>query len=469
MDDRTEPQTEGTKHTASFWMMGRDLVDRARDMLLEDRPGNAYRLLANGLVGDGAVEAAIAILLGEKNLSGDTRTGIALVPQRKTKSTVVYLAAVRRLYAGRYRTSSGWMRPVSYLLGLGPVDADFAGPVRIGEIGKETWMRERARFYLGPRGELAGDVESLDVPGEGMRWVIFERCNEPPHWLSPPITAVEALADSFAGGRSLTAIEPARPSADDDLENPRRSRSATSRPTRAQIKADEKRYREEDERRADVLRTIGETVRSRAGDDTFDLELKDGRKITIARAPFMRWALRCESSLASAMPEWNNVAQSGLKMDLDNPDHTDWVLGAGLTFKEAYDANVSEPAWSLAFSMQCEAKGSGQRKFAGIFKAIEKLARGRHEAAVVVSAGEVTGVVGVDVAVLPDSLGSRVGELGECKAIIVEKGGPLAHLIIVAKGRELTVMLHPDACSLFKPGTTVTLNPAAGRITVLET
>lgn len=156
-------------------------------------------------------------------------------------------------------------------------------------------------------------------------------------------------------------------------------------------------------------------------------------------------------------------------MELDNPDHTDWILGAGLTFEEAYSDVVSEPAWDAAYRLQEEARKSKTPKFAGIFAAIEQLRDARHNAAVIIDAGECTGVVGVDIAVFHDSKGDRVGDMGDsCKGVIVEQGGQLAHLIIVSRGRKITVMRHRNACDLFKPGATVVLNPTIGRISVIK-
>ena len=52
------------------------------------------------------------------------------------------------------------------------------------------------------------------------------------------------------------------------------------------------------------------------------------------------------------MPSWDCVSPTGIKMNMDDPYHTDWVLGAGLDIDESYSENVSGPAWSIAFDMQ---------------------------------------------------------------------------------------------------------------------
>jgi hypothetical protein len=100
-----------------------------------------------------------------------------------------------------------------------------------------------------------------------------------------------------------------------------------------------------------MLRGIGERVREQAGQDVFDLHLLDGRVVAVPRAPFMHWALARHPSTGS-LPSWTTVSPSGLKMMNDDPFHTDWVLGAGLTIQEGYDENVTRPAWAQVAELQ---------------------------------------------------------------------------------------------------------------------
>lgn len=50
--------------------------------------------------------------------------------------------------------------------------------------------------------------------------------------------------------------------------------------------------------------------------------------------------------------------------------------------------------------------------------------------------------------------------------IITETGGVIAHLVIMCREKGKTIMILPDACSLLKPGTAVTLLPAQHQIRV---
>lgn len=467
-----------TARSACFVVTGEFMTETARSLMLEDDPGRAFRLLADTLVGNGAAEAAIRILKGQSDLTGDSSCGLELVAAKKDRELTRFKKDLRYIYAGRFKHPvRGWIRPVAMMTALGPADAEWASSQTIVPTGGpishlREWHRLRAQFYT----KLGGEAEALNVPDEGSRWVLFEPCGERPHWDRPPMSAQDALDEALAAGRTLERRAPDRSPVDwDSLHES--DAVCNVEPIRESIEDAEQREREEDEAReakwTAQLEQIGQDVRSRAGDDTFVLSLEDGRELTIPRAPFIRWALSRTEWFDTA-PAWENVAPSGMKMPLDNPDHTDWVLGAGLSLKEAYEDAVSGPTWQAAFELQSTARDARdlkeakpKRKFEGIFAAIEQLRGARHDAAVIVDAGECTGVVGVDIAVLPDAQADKVEAIATCNGVIVEKGGPLAHLIIVSRGRDITVMRHPDACDLFRPGMTVSLVPSSGRIVTI--
>lgn len=433
--------------TAFFVVTGEALTEIARDLLLSEEPGRAYRVLADGLRGEGAIEAALKVLAGTHELAGDSAVGLELVEARDSEELRSFRKTFRYIYAGRYRDGRCWRRPVAWVAGYGPEDGQWATqqlgdcPSDLSEsrAGLQRWWMTRARYYCRPGEEPV----HLEMEEHGRVFVVTEPCGELPHWMRPNLTAQDALVDALAAERRLEKRMP------------------------PQLRAAEDR----DAKRQKLLASIGARVRKKAGKDVFSLVLADGRVLTVPRAPFARWALARTPQRDSA-PPWEPVSPVGLKLDLDDPNHTDWVLGAGLTLEEAYSNVVNEAAWNAAFDLQEAARAPEHkepRRFEGIFASIEKLQRLIHDAAVVVDAGERTGVVGVDIAVFPDAQGARVEELGACRGVIVEQGGPLAHLVVVSKGRgDVTIMRHPDACSLFPPGTRVALTPATGRIVLVE-
>lgn len=458
---------------AHFVVEGAALTQMARDLMLSDEPGKAYRLIADNLVGEGAMQAALAILKGTHDLAGDSSVGIDLVPATPNPELDRYLSTVRYIYAGRYRDGQTWRRPVAYMVQFGSVDGRWASREVDGMIGNslsEDGMRRarafaklRAKYYCG-RGEEPIVLEVPDRgdgPGPGEAWVITQTCGELPHWQRPPNGPQEALDEVIAAGRPFPERLPE--------EAPRESKLVRVTKADRKREAQESELREA-ERKAELQR-IADTVRERAGDDTFVMELNDGRKLTVPRAPFVRWALH-RTDESDQAPPWDNVAPSGLKLMMDNPDHTDWMLGAGLNIDLDIDGDyrndaVTEAAWDAAHRFQEEARAA-KRPFAGIFAAIEHLNSLTHPAAVVVDAGERTGIVGSEILVLPDSDPGRVDELGDAVGVVVEKGGALAHFAIVTRGRGITVMRHLDACRLFTDGTQIKLDPKSGRVVILE-
>lgn len=89
-----------------------------------------------------------------------------------------------------------------------------------------------------------------------------------------------------------------------------------------------------------------------------------------------------------------------------------------------------------------------------------------YRAGVVADGGVVTGVVGADVAVLPDMSPKRTLDFLASQAAVAEVGGQLAHLAIVGREQRKTLMVLPDACSLLKPGMVVTLDPSRCEVRV---
>lgn len=465
--------------TAHFVVTGEAITEMARDLLLSDEPGRAYRLMADCLIGDGSVEAALSVLAGTHDLAGDSNAGLELVEAHETPERKRFLSDFRYIYAGRFKSRRGWLRPVAWISTFGMADGDWAckqvdgaigSPIDQSETGKlRRWWDLRARYYC-------QDVEQpfiLKVPpamatdheivGDHV-YVIFEPCGELPHWIAPNITAQDALTDALDAHRRLEERKAELVETDESIRPRRRSKEEIQR----QIEAED---RQEAERKK-LLDKIGADVRAQAGDDTFELTLKDGRVLTVPRAPFVRWALHRTPESKQA-PAWNNVAPSGVRMQLDNPDHTDWILGAGITIDESYyDDAIREASWDALFRFQEEARASTGSKrpaaFSGILSALEGLRNMSHPAAVVVDAGSRTGVVGVEIAVFPDSGTDRVQQIGEAQGVIVEQGGPLAHFSVVSRGKGITVMRCADACEEFPTGTRVQLDPERGRVLVLQ-
>ena len=442
--------------TANFIIDGEWIGEISVDLLLGDEPGKAYRLIADNLIGDRASEAALNIMRGTHKLCGDSTIGLWL-SETSEEYRAEFSKKLDKIYAGRIRSDVGWVRPVALVTQFGPKDAKWAMG-EAGDVGDNPFgqmqqiSKRRAEFYCSDL-EM---VKVLQMPDGESQFVVFAPCGEMPHWMRPAASFQESLDQALKARRKLQE-RPTKIELEAEREEVR-ERGKTE-PTYEAFDDDEPPY----EDRQKHLEDIGEKVRKQAGDNVFDLTLGDGRVIKVPYAPFARWALRhCDDV---QIPEWKNVAYSGIKMVSDDPNHTDWVLGAGISLEDAYDSNVSTPAWDKAFEVQQKARKSVS-KFSGIKAALMALKKSVHKAAVVVDAGERTGVVGEDIAVFPDSSPHRATQLEGISAIIVESGGALAHLAVVTRGRGITMMRHPKACELFQKGQRVTLTPATGRIII---
>jgi len=238
-------------------------------------------------------------------------------------------------------------------------------------------------------------------------------------------------------------------------------------------------YERQDKERFKYCEEIRRKVLKQAKGDMMDLHTQDGRKVaTVPRAPFMVWALH-RTSLKHLAPPWKIISPPGLKLQMDEPSHTDWFFGATIYISEDErlmkrfpsaetldEAKELAGAWGIKLGrydfdyngLLSEAAHNEQ------YKLQEDL--GNFEAAVVVDAGEVCGKVGEEIVVLPNLQPEHVDKIVKAKAIITETGGKVAHIAQLALERSITIMRVPDACHRFPVGTKMTLYPSEGEIYV---
>lgn len=460
-----------------FVVTGEFVTSHARDLVLSDQPSSAWRFIVDSLHGEGIEAAARDVLEGRKDFGGDSTAGISMIDG--SEDAADYLKRADYVYAGRWKSKRGWCRPCAKITIWNSASGKYAsrrlnrGVIMASHedhIGKplRAWVKARAEFHCGTHEH----PENVMLDGENT-YVIFESCGEPPHWSKRRnLSAQDAVDDCLRAGRSLweRGGEPARAIS---------IRAATEEMIEADDMEDEQaaalRELAEDAESAEyemLLLQIGDEVRARAAGDTFKLTLEDGRVVDVPRVPFTRWALlRHDPERA---PAWEPVSPPDLKLPNDDRVHSDWMLGAGLSLRDAYSTNVNRPAWAEAGRLQFPEveeqvpPSHAPSEYPGIFAALDELRSKSHRGTVIVNAGTFTGVVGTDVAVLPDLSPLRVPEIEGARAVICEAGGQASHLAIVARGLELTVMLVADACTVFLPGTVVTLDPRSGMITVGE-
>jgi phosphohistidine swiveling domain-containing protein len=443
---------------AHFSVDGEGITSIARNLCLSGDPSRAYRILSK-IHGPVSPESFVTkVLDGNLKLVGNSADGMRLVRD----SAKGYRKTLKYIYAGRVRIDGSWWRPRAKVIDFGPEDAKLASkklpvlppvdpdaaPSQTMAEGVETlrqWWRERVGFY-------AAAGERIIEVGRGRKlhgqFIIFEAVGERPFWWDETLTPDDALKEFQQVGRKLH--EESYRARFGDIETRVREEDEREAERETKREAASAWAAEEAERDLACVQRLSEIVRQvckQAGADTFELHLKSGQTVTVPRAPFEQWALG-RTSLKHLAAPWVAVSPSGLKLSLDDPNHTDWILGAGRRLDEAYSGELHDAA--------VEAMGELQHRL------------GNFDATVLVEGRDVTGIIGQEIAVLPDLDPSRIEQLTVARAVITETGGALAHLAQVALERNIPMVRVADACKRYLPGMRVTIRPGSGEVEIVS-
>jgi hypothetical protein len=442
--------------TVSFSVEGAFITEKAREMLLSEMPGKAWRLITMGLIGEGGAKAAQGILDGTHRLDGVDY--LTLVEEDPDDPEVQrYLKDLRYIYAGRIRINGCWYRPsgrcrptmkaVSW--------ADSISPLR-EERAIETWNKRIGSFFAYD-GEIVRVVRAKDTSLKGACTVLWEPCGERPFWWDEHRAEFDALQEfeEVRGrldfrDRKSEDVKEASVALDAQAEKLMEDSRVASREARQ--RAEEERW----DRWEKKCVEIGKKVREQAGDDVFELHIEEqkdafkgdqpARTVMVPRAPFWHWALG-RTSLKDHAPPWTPVSPSGMKLQNDNEYHTDWMLGAGLDIAKdyGYATAVTDAAMKESWRIQ------------------EMLS---FKVGVLVDSGDVLGVVGKEILVLPN-LSPQHAEAAMApgvRGIITEAGGELAHLSVIGREQGWTIMRHEAATDVYKPGAKLLMMPGVGEI-----
>jgi phosphohistidine swiveling domain-containing protein len=441
-----------------FTLTGEHFTSLVRNLMLEDEPGKALRLLTKGLLGDESHHLAYlaqGVLDGTHRLEGNEKEMDFV--EDNTPEGEAYRTEVKRFYLGRFRHQGQWYRPVAEVTTLGTEDGNHAcrksGPVPVYGISDkertERWCRSRVEYYA------SEDEEVFTTVHRG--YIICKACGEPPQWQTPCRNATDALEILEGEGFKLEERGWEPPEEEEDL--PTYSEKVTSflRPTAPRDPEEE--ARKEREREEENLRTL-EGYRSRvleqAQGDTMEISTRDGKfRAEVPTAPFLNYALG-KTTLRHLAPPWENVSSSGVKQGADNPDHTDWWLGAkvdGVFVDLSLDYDYEGPLHSAAIDTLLQL----QRTLGNFPCGVLVEAHGE----------ELEGVVGEDIAVLPDIHPSRMETILNSRAVVTEAGGQGAHMAQMAVEWGIPMFYLPNARTLFPEGSPVRVNPKTGTVTLV--
>jgi len=186
-------------------------------------------------------------------------------------------------------------------------------------------------------------------------------------------------------------------------------------------------------------------------------KLKPAQTLRVPKAPFLLWCLGHFDFEANGKerPTWSVVSPMGLKCQMDNPYHTDWMLGAGETFEDAYSGDKTS-RWEVVQQSASIVRYDVTKEWTKAeFVVLSKGTRSWFSGEVVMPAPNKAVPAG-SVAVVPFA-GPQYQLAMEtaCQdggVLIADTGGKLAHLAVVGREFGCTVLMLPDATKRFKEG-----------------
>lgn len=473
--------------TAHFRITGADFTRLVQERMLDDAPDAAYRLATSIGSGDPATDDTIPKIAqrlcdGVASLRGDER-GMGVV-EHDHKS---YRRRLAWLHAGRIRMRDRWWQPVAYVADVGPMDLnnDHGMPTHTRPGGRA--IMNRGWHYCGKDEIVVDHVEYPDKKNLNIGCdVIFRACVERPHWHQPPLSPQAALEQYLAAGRKLErrghtasyGTDPKRwPTGYPGKAWTREPAPPDGGPARYRgtvpNEAMQRKIEEEEEasrlRRVSDLRAL---ILAQAGDDLVELaweargEVPAG-KAMVPRAPFLHWAFSRLRWYQRFLPEWRTISPTGMKMTMDDPNHTDWVIGGG------FDPQDRDLYWGGAKS---EAADRLRSKLQDVFE--DRRRAEDEKVTTLVTGAKATGVVvhgepGVTpapglVVVVPNLHTRYLWAVQGAAAVITEEGGEVAHLAQVALEKALPVMRAENALERWSEGDVVEVDPEARTVRVIS-
>lgn len=211
---------------------------------------------------------------------------------------------------------------------------------------------------------------------------------------------------------------------------------------------------EEDETRAIV--DLQKRIQDYADNDKIygwkHFQDEEGHTIKVPGRAFMHFALnRCSSSVGRGfndreipLPEYVPISASGLKMGGDDPYHTDSWLGAGLELRGAYDHD----SWQYKLFMDAVWK----MQYAEYDMQFNIIAKGKNtivEGFTVNTENYSSVPKGQRILVIPNLSVDFEQAFFACDHVICETGGKLAHLAILAREFDKSIIRMENATLQF--------------------
>ena len=464
--------------TAHFSIDGEWFTGHVRDLVIEGRWDRAMKMLVQDIEGFGH-DRAVQLLRGEMKLTG--RDDLDFVEDPDSEA---YRKRLDWMFAGVFVDQYGqYLRPYAVVTSWCQYDFTDTANIPLTRGSELAKARQSARgltrnplvYADDPRTDVARKTrvptnqmsEQRGLPLGEEEFVLCRRVENFPHLLidAHRLNDIEnAIKALHAAGIRLRETgahlffdnEPKEKPAAKTLADAREA--FMSDPVKAaaiEAALERTRKKSEEELRARIL--------EQAAGDFFNLTYtnRDGeRTIQIPSAPFENWALWRTNGHAFAKP-WTKVSSSGMKMQGDDPYHTDWMIGAGLDLDAMHEhgSNLSDIAYDRMFRMQeeimtfksailCGGDG-GETVYGEVVhpKPNEEVKPGQ-------------------IAVIPAANARYLKAAMTAQAVIVERGGSMAHLVTVAREKGVLIMRYEGAMKHFSVGCRVLMKPLSGEITI---
>lgn len=476
--------------TMSFVIHGDYLTKTVREMVLSEQWSSAYSLLIEDLEGMDHV-TAIAILTGDKKLTGNSNIGVDIEDDNDTN----YKNEVKYLYAGYVIHMGKWYKPNARLTVFKPIFPkinDLIKKVYSSRMGGEESHGSNSRQSMiqcnmnyAAEHTSNGNIVAYVIDSKNQNnIVIFTRVDQPPFWDHKDVIpnyissnfddAWEAFQDvkgyAYNIGDMNTIDSEVLGEQDWD---PNWVKEQPTQPitnelkeeavlvTRDTLTADS--HEEVDTAEAIEYKHMQKLIREQASGEFTEVPFQ-GRILSIPTAPLLNWALlEYKKGWELSPMKWDCIARPGMKIVGDDPYHTDWWIGAGLPLDKVYRH------WAIDCSdyitLQIDLQEQLQEKYLKF-------------EITVLSVGNGMGVYGETllfdpkkqqdftdkIAVMKSADARHWDKVQNAKAIICETGGAMAHMVSLANEQGVVIVREKNATTKYNFSISLTINTTNGTI-----
>jgi len=479
-------ETMEAPDSLGFRIEGEYFTSLMRDMVREGRWRKAYGILMDGLEGIGA-GAVLDVLRGDKKL-----VGVNDLDLKEDDAAATVTAWLDYQFRGCFTFHGKIYRPYGYVGGFQQKDYTLAQQIFRGEDGQmrqnrmwrkadselseqsqlksfspwkenyETVLHNRPAYYASNRSRDICVMVNLD--NVNYRPVMCEEVEaDVPLWYVLPSKAGDVirqaharspLPDLFEGTMEPPAPSLAKAKVSDEAQRAKAAEEdAKSRAAEAAQLARIERMR------ADIVTfTNADTEFGWLALSGYDEPAGRQVHLRVPHRAFICAALD-RAKAQHLMPDYAPRCPSGLKLLNDDPYHSDAWIGAGMDVSTAYNRELPEQRLFMDKLYEL------QRQRLGF--SFDVLTRGSEDyvSGEVIHDAELADET--KILVLKSAAAEYAPAALKCKAVIVESGSKLAHLVVVSREESIPVIRTENALERFRPGNQVSINFSAGNVSLL--